>query len=306
MALQATALAAAAKTAPDGAAITLRGLTKRYRNGALANDGIDLEIPRGSIFALLGPNGAGKTTLVRQITAELTPTSGEIDLLGVNVRSEPVKAKRLMGVVPQEALPYFHLHPREHLALFGRLHGLSGREAAERAEVLLDALDLRQHEKKAAMQLSGGLRRKLLVGIAMMAQPPVLILDEPTTGLDPHSRREVWALIRSMRDQGSTVLITTHYMDEAEELSDGVAVIGAGKILARGTVDQLRALCRNRYKGVFEDSSGARHIVYGTTQREVAEQLEREQAVEYSLMRASLEDLYLELTGQQLEDSDVD
>ncbi len=285
------------------AAISISGLTKRYRKGALANDAIDLEVPRGTVFGLLGPNGAGKTTLVRQITGELSPTSGSVSLLGVDVLREPLRAKRLMGVVPQEAMPYFHMRPGEHLRFFGRLHGLSGRQADTRAEFLLDALDLRQHGKKAALELSGGLRRKLLVGIALVAEPSVLILDEPTTGLDPHSRREVWALIRSLRDQGTTVLITTHYMDEAEELADSVAVIGAGRILARGTIDELRARCHNRYKGVFDDAHGQRSTVYGLTQREVVDQLEAARAPEYSLMRASLEDLYLELTGQRLEEA---
>ena len=283
-------------------AISVRKLTKRYRAGQLANDGIDLEILPGTVFGLLGPNGAGKTTLVRQITGELSPTSGSIEVLGVDVRKHPQRAKRLMGVVPQEAMPYIHLRPAEHLALFGRLHGLSRREAGARAEVLLDALGLREHAAKESRELSGGLRRKLLVGIAMIAEPPLLILDEPTTGLDPHSRREVWALIGSLKDRGTTVLITTHYMDEAEELADSVAVIGAGRILARGTIDELRARCRNRYKGVFEDAAGQRQKVYGMSQREVVDQLERAGAGEYSLMRASLEDLYLELTGQEMED----
>ncbi|HXH23504.1 MAG TPA: ABC transporter ATP-binding protein [Dehalococcoidia bacterium] len=296
------ATGAAVAAAP---AIVLGGVTKRYRNGALANDGIELTIPRGAVFALLGPNGAGKTTLVRQITAELKPTSGEIELLGVDVLREPLRAKRLMGVVPQEALPYMHMRPSEHLRLFGRLRGLSGRQADVRAEALLDALDLRQHDGKQARHLSGGLRRKLLVGMAMVAEPEVLILDEPTTGLDPHSRREVWSLIRDIRDQGSTVLITTHYMDEAEELSDSVAVIGSGRILALGSVDELRARCRNRFKGVYQDERGQRQVVYGQSQREVAEQLERAGAAEYSLMRASLEDLYLELTGTELGEAEV-
>jgi ABC-type multidrug transport system ATPase subunit len=296
-------IAAAASIAPLDAspAVSVRALTKRYRKGVLANDAIDLEIARGRVFAILGPNGAGKTTLVRQITAELSPTSGEIDVLGVDVRRQPLRAKQLMGVVPQEALPYFHLRPREHLALFGRLHGLSSRAADARADELLDALGLRQHENKASRDLSGGLRRKLLVGIAMMAEPPLLVLDEPTTGLDPHSRREVWSLIRGLRDRGTTVLITTHYMDEAEELSDCVAVIGTGRILAQGTVDELRARCRNRYKGIFEDATGQRQTVYGVTQSQVLAQLEDAGVVEYSLMRASLEDLYLELTGQEIE-----
>jgi ABC-type multidrug transport system ATPase subunit len=281
-------------------AVSVRGLTKRYRKGTLANDKIDLEVPRGRVIALLGPNGAGKTTLVRQITGELEPTSGEIEVLGIDVCREPLRAKSLMGVVPQEALPYFHLRPKEHLALFGRLHGLSGRDAGARAEVLIDALDLRPHVAKASRELSGGLRRKLLVGMAMMAQPPLLVLDEPTTGLDPHSRREVWALIRDLRDQGTTVLITTHYMDEAEELSDSVSVIGAGRIIAQGTIEELRARCHNRYKATFEDDDGQRRTLYGATQRDVLAQLEGESVVEYALSRTSLEDLYLELTGDEI------
>jgi ABC-2 type transport system ATP-binding protein len=197
------------------------------------------------------------------------------------------------------------MYVSEHLELFGRMRGLSRRAAAERVQTLLDALGLRQHDGKQARHLSGGLRRKLLVGMAMMAEPPVLILDEPTTGLDPHSRREVWELIRGMRDSGTTVLITTHYMDEAEELSDRVAVIGEGRILALGTIDELRARCRNRYKGIFEDGDGGRHVIYGESQRDVAEELGRRRIAEYSLMRASLEDLYLELTGTELGEADV-
>jgi ABC-type multidrug transport system ATPase subunit len=297
------AVASPIEAAPP-AAVSLRGLTKRYPKGVLANDGIDLDIPRGRVFALLGPNGAGKTTMVRQITGELTPTSGTVTVLGTDVVRRPREAKRLMGVVPQEAMPYFHLRPHEHLALFGRLHGLSVRQAESRAGDLMEALALTPHARKAARDLSGGLRRKLLVGIAMMAEPPLLVLDEPTTGLDPHSRREVWGLIRHVREQGTSVLITTHYMDEAEELSDAVAVIGSGRILAQGTVAELRGRCRNRFKGVFEDEAGQRRTVYGGTQREVLEQLEREGAAEYSLMRASLEDLYLELTGEELEEDD--
>lgn len=245
-------------------AIEIRGLTKRYKGGVLANDGLDLEVPRGIVFALLGPNGAGKTTLVRQITGELAPTSGEIRVLDVDVLRKPLRAKSLMGVVPQEASPYPHLTPKEHLVLFGRLHGLSRQQANQRAVELMTALGLQNHEKKVAEQLSGGLKRKLLVANALIAQPPILILDEPTTGLDPHSRREVWALMRSLRSQGTTILITTHYMDEAENLSDLVAVISAGRILTQGTVEEIRARSRNRYKATF-GNNGDQRAVYGET-----------------------------------------
>ncbi len=289
---------------PD-VAISVRGLTKRYRRGPLANNAIDLEIRRGSVAALLGPNGAGKTTLVRQITGELKPTGGAISVLGVDVLREPLRAKNLMGVVPQEATPYPSLRPKEHLVIFGRLHGLSRREAEARAEELLDALGLREHERKQSAQLSGGLKRKLLVGVALMAKPPVLILDEPTTGLDPHSRREVWALIRSLRDRQTTVLITTHYMDEAEALCDVVSVIGAGRLLAQGTIEELRAMCHNRYKATFGGQNGDSRTVYGRDHGDVVTSLERLGIVEYAIMRTSLEDLYLELTGKELEGDPV-
>ncbi len=286
-------------------ALEVSQISKRYKkSAALANDAIDLTIERGAVFGLLGPNGAGKTTLVRQVTGELTPTSGSIRLLGVDVVREPLRAKALMGVVPQEALPFPYLRPREHLALFGKLHGLNTGDANRRADELMAALGLQAHSRMVAMHLSGGLKRKLLVGIALMARPPVLILDEPTTGLDPHSRREVWSLLRSLREEGTTVLITTHYMDEAEALCDTVAVIGAGRILAQGAIEELRGICRNRYKATFANGSG-RETVYGLTQQDVFAQIEKLGVQEYSFMRTSLEDLYLELTGRQLEDAEV-
>jgi ABC-type multidrug transport system ATPase subunit len=287
----------------NGTAVEVRALSKRYKRGVLANDSIDLAVPAGSVFALLGPNGAGKTTFVRQLTGELAPTSGDIRILGIDGVRQPLRAKALMGVVPQEANPYPFLKPAEHLVLFGRLHGMSKGHAERRSRELLSVLGLEEHAAKVAMHLSGGLKRKLLVGIAMMAEPRLLVLDEPTTGLDPHSRREVWGLIRSLRLVGTTVLITTHYMDEAEILSDRVAVIGAGRILAEGTVEDLRRLCRNRFKALYEDDLGERQTVYGLTQHEVTGELERIGVSEYSLMRANLEDLYLELTGKQLEEA---
>ncbi len=282
-------------------AIEVRGLSKRYRTGLLANDGIDLSIPKGTVFGVLGPNGAGKTTLVRQITGELTPTSGQVRAAGIDILRQPLAAKALMGVVPQEANPYFHLKPREHLAFFGRLHGLERAAAGRRADELLEALGLSEHVGVIALELSGGLKRKLLVGGALMAEPPILILDEPTTGLDPHSRREVWELLGSLRGRGTTILITTHYMDEAETLCDKVAVIGQGRILAMGTVDELRGLCRNRYKATFGAGNGTqRQSILGSTYEEVTDELARRRIRDYTIGETTLEDLYLELTSQPL------
>ncbi len=289
-------------TAADGApALEVRALTKRYSDGTLANDAIDLSVTAGATLGLLGRNGAGKTTLVRQITGELQPTSGGVRVMGVDVLRAHTRARWLMGVVPQEAEPYDHLNPREHLALFGRMRGLSRRRAAERANELLETLGLTEHARKMSRDLSGGLKRKLLVGNALVGDPPVLVLDEPTTGLDPHSRREVWSVLRGLRGRGRTILITTHYMDEAEELCDEVVVISGGRIHARGTVEQLRARCRNQFKATYRNGEG-RGMVLGQTSDEVLGELARRGVDEYALARTDLEDVYIELTAEGLED----
>ncbi len=286
---------------PDAApAIDVSRIVKRYRTGTLANDSITLRVPNGTTLGLLGRNGAGKTTLIRQITGELQPTSGSIHVMGVDVVREHRRARALMGVVPQEVEPYEELTPPEQLAVFGRLRGLGWREAKRRAEGLIDTLGLGAYAKTVARDLSGGLKRKLLVGIALIGDPPVLALDEPTTGLDPHARREVWAVLRDLRGRGRTILITTHYMDEAEELCDEVAVINYGRIYAQGTVDQLRAQCRNRYKASYDNGEG-RAAVVGQSSEEVLAELRRRGVDEFHLSKTSLEDVYLELTAESLE-----
>ncbi len=168
---------------------------------------------------------------------------------------------------------------------------------------MIAALGLEEHAKKTAEELSGGLKRKLLVGTALVAAPPIVVLDEPTTGLDPHARCEVWALIRSLHANGTTILVTTHYLAEAEVLSDLVAVIGKGRILAEGTIEDVRALCRNRFKATFGDDNRSVETIYGQTRDEVLAALRRREIDEYSLTRTSLEDLYLELTGDGFEEA---
>lgn len=278
-------------------AIDIRHLTKRFKNGVLANDAIDLGVPCGVVFGLLGPNGAGKTTLVRQITGELVPSSGSVHVLGIDVLREPHRAKPLMGIVPQEADVFMVLTPEEHLRLFGRLRGLSRAEAAARAQELLGLLDLREHRKKRSFHLSGGLKRKLLVGMAIVASPKVLVLDEPTTGLDPNSRRQVWGLIRSLKQEGASILLTTHNMEEAEALCTSVAILDSGRVLAHGDIEEIRALCSNRFKGTYREN-GAVNAVYGQTHDEVVGRLESLGVEEYAVARTTLEDLYLELTSK--------
>ncbi len=281
-------------------ALRVEGLCKRYAGGTLANDGIDLVVSRGETLGLLGRNGAGKTTLVRQITGELRPTSGSIHVMDVDVVNDHTRARALMGVVPQDAEPFDHLRPREHLAFFGRLRGLTRAAAARRADELMVILGLTQHERHVARQLSGGLKRKLLMGIALVGDPPVLVLDEPTTGLDPHSRREVWEILRDVRSRGHTIIITTHYMEEAEELCDQVALISNGRIHTQGTVDELRSRCRNRFRASYDGAEG-RVVVQGETSDAVLAELARRDIETFALAKTSLEDVYLELTDEALE-----
>jgi ABC-2 type transport system ATP-binding protein len=291
-------------TAPrdDGGetAIRITELSKQYAGGTLANDRISLSVPVGTTLGLLGRNGAGKTTLVRQITGELRPTSGSLNLFGVDVIEDHTRARALMGVMPQEAEPFEHLRPREHLAFFGRMRGLSRTAAGERADELVGQLGLSSHVKTQARELSGGLKRKLLMGIALVGDPRLLVLDEPTTGLDPHSRREVWALLSAMRGRGRTIVITTHYMEEAEELCDEVALISGGRIFRQGSVEELRSQCHNRFKAVY-DSDGTRQVVQGQSSEAVLAELAWRGIDAFTLSKASLEDVYLELTAEALE-----
>jgi len=278
-------------------AIRVDGLMKRYANGTLANADISFTVPPGTVMGVLGPNGAGKTTLVRQVTGELQPTSGAIHVLGIDVVRRPMSARALMGVVPQEAQPYDHLRPAEHLAAFARLRGMSRRAAQSRADELVDLLGLATHARTIARQLSGGLKRKLLVGIALVGDPAVIVLDEPTTGLDPHARREVWALLKRLRAGGRTMIITTHYMEEAEALCDSIALVSGGRIIARGTLDDLRARCREPYRATYENGAGGASIG-GQTPELVLAELARRGITTFSLGKARLEDVYLELTGE--------
>lgn len=240
--MHATSTARAATPYDARAAISVDRLTKRYANGTLANDGISLTVAAGTATGVLGPNGAGKTTLVRQITGELEPTSGAIHVLGIDVVRRHAAARALMGVVPQEAQPYDHLRPAEHLAAFARLRRMSRRAARDRANELVELLGLAPHARTVARQLSGGLKRKLLVGVALVGDPAVIVLDEPTTGLDPHARREVWTLLKALRAGGRTMIITTHYMEEAEALCDSIALVNRGRIIARGTPAEVKTL----------------------------------------------------------------
>ena len=279
--------------------LVVRNLSKRYKGGVWANRDINLTGNPGEILGILGPNGAGKTTLIRQITTELLPTSGQIHVSGHDVVTEPSKVKQFLGVVPQEATLFDYLTVHQHLRIFAKLRGASPRDARSRAEELVGELDLLPHRDRPINKLSGGLKRRVLVGIAAVAWPPLMILDEPTTGLDPQSRRHVWSLLRRHREAGTFVLLTTHNMEEAEALCDRVGIIRDGQLLALDTITNLRAEHGLEFKVTYfpNGRTGEGVTLYGSDDRELVARVLKLGFSQYSVARASLEDVYLALTG---------
>ncbi|EEB74431.1 ABC transporter ATP-binding protein [Thermococcus sp. AM4] len=294
-------------------AIEIRGLRKSY-GGFLALKGVDLEVDEGEILALLGPNGAGKTTLIRILAEGLGYDSGEIRVFGRPLSKETA---RLIGYVPQESIAYDLLTVEENLSFYADLYDAPG----ERIMELMNRFSL--PAKKKAKELSGGFKRRLNLAIALLYEPKILILDEPSTGLDVPSRRELWEIIKRFKSEGKTVLIATHYMEEAEALADRVAIMNEGRVIAVGTPEELKALAGE------ESVIHVEGLLRGTelVRREFQRVVERENALRVSVRNAktalprlvellvgagseirtirveepTLEDVFLKLTGRGLE-----
>jgi ABC transporter DrrB family efflux protein len=220
-------------------AVRVEGVVKRFGTTA-ALDGAGLEVPGGMVFGLLGPNGAGKTTLVRILATLLTPDAGRAEVFGHDVVREPAAVRELLGLTGQFAAVDEILTGRENLEMFGRLFKLSSEEGRRRAGELLERFDLAQAADRPARTYSGGMRRRLDIASSLLTRPRVLFLDEPTTGLDPRSRNEIWAIVRELRREGTTLLLTTQYLEEADQLADRIAVIDRGKVIAEGTGNELK------------------------------------------------------------------
>ncbi|MBC3761591.1 ATP-binding cassette domain-containing protein [Quadrisphaera sp. RL12-1S] len=231
----------------QGLAVRARGLVKTYgkpgRGGGVtrALDGVDLDVPEGTVLGLLGPNGAGKTTTVRILTTLLAPDAGEAHVAGVDVLRDPQEVRRRIGVSGQYAAVDEYLTGFENLRMVGKLYHQGGRRAAERARELLELFSLTDAADRPVKGYSGGMRRRLDLAGALVNHPPVLFLDEPTTGLDPRSRADMWELLQGMVRGGTTVVLTTQYLEEADLLADDIVVIDHGRAIARGTSDQLKA-----------------------------------------------------------------
>jgi lipooligosaccharide transport system ATP-binding protein len=307
--------------APDTAdsprlAIEIRGLRKVY-NGTSAVDGIDLAIPSGEFFGLLGPNGAGKTTTLRMLLG-LTPIdAGSVRVLGMSVPEQEREIRALLGVVPQFDTLDPDFTVEENLVTYASYFGLSGPVLAKRIEELLEISNLEPRRRSRINTLSGGMKRRLTLARALINQPELVILDEPTTGLDPQARHHLWRQLRRLRDRGVTLVLTTHYMEEAEELCDRIAIIDAGRIIACDSPSALIAAHVEPWVISLSAASARRFIadpstlparmleiadswlIYTADPAAVREELDAA-GLPHSSRAANLEDVFLRLTGHDL------
>jgi ABC-2 type transport system ATP-binding protein len=286
-------------------AIETRGLRKRFgRTDVLS--GLDLAVPAGTVFALLGPNGAGKTTTINILTTLVRPDSGTARVAGFDVVADAEEVKRRISLTGQSAAVDEVLTATENLIMMGRLSGLDRRAARSRSAALLERFELTDASSRRVGTYSGGMRRRLDLALSLVVDVPVLFLDEPTTGLDTRSRQELWSVIRSLADAGTTVFLTTQYLEEADRLADRIAVLDGGRVAAEGTADELKA----RIGGdvvELRDADGVLLIdrptdgsVHGL--RAAIDELDRSAAasaegVQISIRRPSLDDVFLAITA---------
>lgn len=224
--------------------VEVRDLTKTFkaRDGKeiQAVKGINLDIQKGEIFSLLGPNGAGKTTTISMISGLLHPTRGDAHIGGHSITQQPLKAKQLLGVVPQEIALYPTLTARQNLEFFGKMYSLGGAELSRRADEVLDFIDLRDRQNDRVDEFSGGMKRRVNIGVGLLHKPQLIYMDEPTVGIDPQNRRRILDTVKRLQqEQGMTVLYTSHLMEEVQEISDRIAIIDHGSIIAEGTLGEL-------------------------------------------------------------------
>jgi ABC-2 type transport system ATP-binding protein len=298
-------------------------LNKQFDNLVAVNN-IDLEIKKGELFSLLGPNGAGKTTTIRMLCCLLKPTSGTASILGYDVVKMPFAVKKLIGVSPQDTILSERLNCWENLALIGRVHGLSSNEVKVRSQELLETMGLLERAKDQVRKFSGGMKRRLSIAMALVSNPQVLFLDEPTLGLDPQARRTIWEYIAGLRGK-KTILLTTHYMEEADSLSDRIGIVDEGKIVALGTPQELKtkifamrsmvvstenlppeviADLHNKYSRVAVAKEKLKIYHKDLDFKEIVDYLHARGVTVHSaaLEQPTLEDVFIQITGKKLRD----
>ncbi|MGB7425853.1 MAG: ATP-binding cassette domain-containing protein, partial [Ornithinimicrobium sp.] len=223
---------------PDAPVLQVADVVRRF-GSFTAVDGVSFQIARGETFGLLGPNGAGKTTTISMVAGLIPPSAGTVTIAGHRMAADTTEPKRHIGLVPQDLAIYPELSARENLLFFGRLQGLTGKDLKDRSAEVLELIGLSDRAKEATKKFSGGMKRRLNIGVGLLHRPDLLILDEPTVGVDPQSRNSILESVEALSTEGMAVLYTTHYMEEAERLCDRIAIIDSGTIQAEGTQDEL-------------------------------------------------------------------
>ncbi len=304
------------------ALVHARGLTKRYSNGFTAVDGVDFDVRPGKAFGFLGPNGAGKTSTMRMIACSSPVSEGTLSVIGMDPRTQGRQIKSRLGVVPQIDNLDTELQVRENLLMYARYFDIPNDVATRRADELLDFVQLSERATDQVEPLSGGMKRRLTIARALINEPDLVILDEPTTGLDPQARHLLWERLYQLKRRGATLIITTHYMDEAEQLCDHLVVMDKAKIVAEGSPRQLidqhstKEVLELRFTDAVRDSLNGRLdgladrietlpdrlLLYTADGERTLEQVnQREIPIESALVRrSSLEDVFLRLTGRTL------
>jgi len=292
------------------------GLSKVYRSkhseeSVEALKGVSIDVEKGELFTLLGPNGAGKTTFLRIISTQLLPSDGDAEVLGYSVVNEPEEVRKHIAVVPQDVATYNNFTPWEYGYYFARLRGMDSVEAKKKAEEALKAVDLWDLRNRICQTLSGGEKRRAIIASVLSSDADVLMLDEPTSGLDAVARRGVWSALRELIGRGKTILLTTHMMEEAEMISDRLAIVNKGSVVACGRLDEIKALVKERFRvvinGEFKQLSsygetaklGDRNIVYLETQDEAIDLLKDslKMNLRAEASPVTLEDVFVRLVG---------
>jgi ABC-2 type transport system ATP-binding protein len=276
--------------------ITLENLTKRF-GAVIAIDNLSLAIDAGAICGILGPNGAGKSTTIRILATLTRPTAGKALIGGYDVMCEPVKAKNMIGVVHQTLNIDPELTPREHLQVHGMLFGMKRKDMRGRIDGLLAFAGLDERKDSPAGKLSGGMKRRLTIARALVHEPKVIIMDEPTVGLDAHARRKLWTLMRELKAKGHTILLTTHYIDEAQALADRIVIIDRGILIADGTAHDLIGTVGSFAVDVHQE--GKSTTTFHDTREAAAAHLASRQC-SGAVREADLEDVFVKLTGRRV------